>query len=140
MSDAFDLDSGVAKHSGLVPESACAQKQLQKRRATAPAPHKPTHTSYSHIRLVGRTGFVFGGRKVGSVLVALANFQNARGHDWSAIGGMAEFRWAKDYTTGGSPRIEASLGVQRKLFDHNSIHMFATGGAMFQRYYNEINV
>ncbi len=56
------------------------------------------------------------------------------------IGGMGEFRWSRDYSTGATPRLEASLAVQRKLFDHKSIHMFATGGVMFQRYYSEINV
>lgn len=56
------------------------------------------------------------------------------------IGGMGEFRWSRDYSTGTNPRLEASLNVQRKLFDRKAMHMFATGGVMFQRYYNEINV
>jgi hypothetical protein len=56
------------------------------------------------------------------------------------IGGMGEFRWSRDYSTGYNPRFEASVSAQRKLFDHRSIHMFATGGVMFQRWYNEINV
>jgi hypothetical protein len=56
------------------------------------------------------------------------------------IGGMGEFRWARDYTTGATPRLEASLNVQRKLFDRGAMHMFLTGGVMFQRYYNEITV
>jgi hypothetical protein len=60
--------------------------------------------------------------------------------DNQSIGGMGEFRWVKDRFTINSPRIEASIGIQKKLFDHNHIHMFATGGAVFQRYYNEINV
>ena len=60
--------------------------------------------------------------------------------DNQSIGGMGEFRWAKDRFTISSPRIEASLGVQKKLLDHNHIHLFATGGVMFQRYYDEINV
>lgn len=56
------------------------------------------------------------------------------------IGGAGEFRWSRDYSTGVNPRLEASLSVQRKLFDHKAMHVFATGGVMFQRYYNEINV
>jgi hypothetical protein len=56
------------------------------------------------------------------------------------IGGMGEFRWSRDYTYNTTPRLEASLGVQRKLFDRKAIHMFATGGVMFQRYYSSINV
>jgi len=56
------------------------------------------------------------------------------------IGGIGEFRWSHDYSNGTNPRLEASLGVQRKLFDHKAVHVFATGGAVFQRYYNEINV
>lgn len=56
------------------------------------------------------------------------------------VGGMAEFRWSKDYTYNTVPRIEASLAYQQKLFDHKAVHMFATGGVMFQRYYSEINV
>lgn len=56
------------------------------------------------------------------------------------IGGIGEFRWSRDYSTGSNPRLEASIGIQKKLFDRKAIHMFATGGAMFQRYYNEINV
>jgi hypothetical protein len=60
--------------------------------------------------------------------------------DDQRIGGMGEFRWSRDFRTGANPRLEASISAQRKLFDHNAIHMFATGGVMFQRYYNEINV
>ncbi len=60
--------------------------------------------------------------------------------DDQRIGGVGEFRWSRDFTTGANPRLEASIAAQRKLFDHNAIHMFATGGVMFQRYYNEINV
>jgi hypothetical protein len=60
--------------------------------------------------------------------------------DNQSIGGMGEFRWVKDHFTITSPRVEASLGVQKKLFDHKAIHVFATGGAMFQRYYNQVNV
>jgi len=56
------------------------------------------------------------------------------------IGGSGEFRWSRDYTTGANPRIEASISLQKKLFDRGAIHLFATGGVMFQRYYNEINV
>jgi hypothetical protein len=56
------------------------------------------------------------------------------------IGGIGEFRWSRDYLTGANPRIEGSIALQKKLFDRNHIHMFATGGATFQRYYNEINV
>ncbi|MEI9921772.1 MAG: hypothetical protein WDO14_23720 [Bacteroidota bacterium] len=55
-------------------------------------------------------------------------------------GVTGEFRWARDYTTNRTPRIEGSIFYQQKLFDHGVIHMFATGGVQFQRYYNEINV
>lgn len=57
-----------------------------------------------------------------------------------AIGGTGEFRIARDYDTGVNPRIEASVGVQRRLFERNVMHVFVIGGVMFQRYYNEINV
>jgi hypothetical protein len=60
--------------------------------------------------------------------------------DDQRIGGMGEFRWSRDFSTGANPRLEASVNVQKKLFDHNAIHMFVTGGVLFQRYYNEINV
>jgi hypothetical protein len=60
--------------------------------------------------------------------------------DDQRMGVMGEFRWARDYTTGRNPRLEGSIAFQRKLFDHKAIHMFATGGVTFQRYYNEINV
>lgn len=56
------------------------------------------------------------------------------------FGGYGEFRWAKDQFTITSPRIEGSMGVQKKLFDRNLMHVFATGGVTFQRYYNEVNV
>lgn len=56
------------------------------------------------------------------------------------MGGMAEFRWSRDYEANTVPRIEASLNYQQKLFDYKAVHMFATGGLMFQRYYSEINV
>jgi hypothetical protein len=55
-------------------------------------------------------------------------------------GVMGEFRWARDYVTNRTPRIEGSIFYQQKLFDHGAIHMFATGGVMYQRYYNQINV
>lgn len=55
-------------------------------------------------------------------------------------GVMGEFRWARDYATNRNPRLEGSIFYQQKLFDHKAIHMFATGGVQFQRYYNEINV
>ena len=55
-------------------------------------------------------------------------------------GVMGEFRWARDYVTNRNPRLEGSIFYQQKLFDHGVIHMFATGGVMYQRYYNEINV
>ncbi len=57
-----------------------------------------------------------------------------------AIGGIGEFRWSRDYTTGANPRLEGSIAIQKRLFDRNHLHLFATGGATFQRYYNEINV
>jgi hypothetical protein len=53
---------------------------------------------------------------------------------------ISEFRWARDYTTNTNPRLEGSIAFQRKLFDRGAIHMFATGGVQFQRYYNQINV
>lgn len=55
-------------------------------------------------------------------------------------GVMGEFRWSRDYITNKNPRLEGSVFYQQKLFDHKAIHMFATGGIVYQRYYNEINV
>lgn len=60
--------------------------------------------------------------------------------DSQSFGGTGEFRWAKDKFTITSPRIEGSVGVQKKLFDRGIMHVFATGGVTFQRYYNEVNV
>lgn len=60
--------------------------------------------------------------------------------DDQRVGVSGEFRWARDYYTGRNPRLEGSIFLQRKLFDHRTIHLFATGGVSFQRYYNEINV
>lgn len=56
------------------------------------------------------------------------------------FGGMGEFRWSRDYQSNTNPRLEASLGLQRRLIDRGVFHVYATAGAMFQRYYNEINV
>lgn len=56
------------------------------------------------------------------------------------IGGTGEFRIATDYNTGMNSRIEVSAGVQRRLFERSVMHVFAIGGVMFQRYYNEIDV
>jgi hypothetical protein len=55
-------------------------------------------------------------------------------------GVTGEFRWSRDFTTNRNPRLEGSVFYQQKLFDHKAVHMFATGGVMFQRYYNEISV
>lgn len=56
------------------------------------------------------------------------------------FGGMGEFRWTRDYLSNTNPRLEASIGLQRRLVDRGAFHVYATAGAMFQRYYNEINV
>lgn len=78
----------------------------------------------------------FGGGKTFSESAVSLSLTN----DSQKFGGNAEFRWARDYVTGATPRIEASLFVQKKLFDAGAIHMFATGGAVFQRYYSQYNV
>jgi hypothetical protein len=57
-----------------------------------------------------------------------------------SLGCMTEFRLAKDYSTITIPRFEGSVGVQKKLFDRNATHLFVTGGLVFQRYYNKVNV
>ncbi|HZY82078.1 MAG TPA: hypothetical protein VFE50_21285 [Cyclobacteriaceae bacterium] len=57
-----------------------------------------------------------------------------------SIGGFGEIRWAQDHETGKMPRLEGSFNLQRRLIDKNKMHVFATGGMMFQRYYNDINV
>lgn len=75
------------------------------------------------------------GRTFNESVVGLSVMNNNQ-----SIGGMGEFRWSRDFATGSNPRLEASVAIQKKLFDYRAIHMFATGGAMFQRYYNEINV
>lgn len=64
---------------------------------------------------------------------------SVRGND-QQLGGSAEYRWARDYTTGAMPRQEWSLFMERKLFDRGALHGFATGGLIFQRYYSHLNV
>lgn len=60
-----------------------------------------------------------------AALIVLGNSQK--------IGGMMEFRWSE-------PRKEASAQVQYKLFSAKSIQAYATGGVVFQQYYENINV
>lgn len=49
------------------------------------------------------------------------------------IGGTAEFRVSE-------PRWEWSAHVRYKLFDKGILHGFATGGLIYQRYYQSINI
>lgn len=51
-----------------------------------------------------------------------------------------EFRFAKDYSTGATPRLELNLRVNHKIFEKGRIEGFWTVGGIYQRYFNEVNV
>jgi hypothetical protein len=54
--------------------------------------------------------------------------------------GNAEFRIAKDYSTGATPRIEGNLRFNYRILKTNNLNGYAMAGAIFQNYYGETNV
>lgn len=51
-----------------------------------------------------------------------------------------EYRFAKDWDTGANPRREFSGYYQHQLFSSGVLHGYATIGAVYQKYYNTIEV
>lgn len=51
-----------------------------------------------------------------------------------------EFRIAKDYKTGATPRTEGSIKVNYKLFDVSNFSTIVNGGFIYQNYYNSIDL
>ncbi|MEZ4883338.1 MAG: hypothetical protein R3E32_01285 [Chitinophagales bacterium] len=58
----------------------------------------------------------------------------------ASITSNAEFRIAKDYSTGATPRLELNLRVNQKIFEKGRIVGYWTVGGIYQRYFNQINV
>ncbi len=52
----------------------------------------------------------------------------------------AEFRFAKDYSTGSTPRLELNLRLNHKILETGRIKGYWTVGGIYQRYFNEVNV
>lgn len=52
----------------------------------------------------------------------------------------AEFRIAKDYFTGATPRLELNLRLNHKILETGRITGYWTIGGIYQRYFNEVNV
>ncbi len=57
-----------------------------------------------------------------------------------SITSNTEFRFAKDYSTGATPRLELNLRVNHKVFEKGRIAGYWTVGGIYQRYFNEVNV
>ncbi|MGB0931337.1 MAG: hypothetical protein ACPGVB_11200 [Chitinophagales bacterium] len=51
-----------------------------------------------------------------------------------------EFRIAKDYSTGATPRLEFNVRLNQKIFEKGRIVGYWTVGGIYQRYFNEVNV
>jgi cellulase/cellobiase CelA1 len=51
-----------------------------------------------------------------------------------------EYRFSKNWDTGVNPRRELGVQYQHQLFCTRKLHGYATVGAVYQRYYNTINV
>jgi hypothetical protein len=51
-----------------------------------------------------------------------------------------EYRFSKDWNTGLNPRREFSVQYQHEIFNTGKLHGYATLGAVYQRYYNTIDV
>lgn len=51
-----------------------------------------------------------------------------------------EYRFSKDWDTGVNPRREFSAQYQHEIFNTGKLHGYATLGAVYQRYYNSIDV
>lgn len=56
------------------------------------------------------------------------------------LGGSLEYRVAKDFETDVTPRREISASVERQIFSSGVFHGVATLGAVYQRYYSDVNV
>lgn len=54
--------------------------------------------------------------------------------------GNAEFRIAKDYSTGATPRIEGNLRFNYRIFSAGNFNGYIMAGAIFQNYYLETYV
>jgi hypothetical protein len=52
----------------------------------------------------------------------------------------AEFRIAKDYYTGETPRMEGNLRFNHRILQANHIDAYAMAGAILQQYYSSTNV
>ena len=52
----------------------------------------------------------------------------------------AEFRIAKDYDTGATPRTEGSLRFNLRFFDTESIVGYITLGGTYQNYYSSVDI
>lgn len=68
-----------------------------------------------------------------------AFIMNVHAPDQSKLIGF-EYRFAKDWDTGVNPRNEFSIQYQHELFNKGKLHGYASAGAVFQRYYNSINI
>jgi hypothetical protein len=51
-----------------------------------------------------------------------------------------EYRFAKDWNTGANPRREMSVQYQHQVFSTGALHGYFSAGAVYQRYYNSIEV
>ncbi|MFK7904699.1 MAG: hypothetical protein AB8B69_06225 [Chitinophagales bacterium] len=51
-----------------------------------------------------------------------------------------EFRLAKDYNTGATPRLELNLKLNRKIYEKGRIVGYWSVGGIYQRYFNQVNV
>jgi hypothetical protein len=68
-----------------------------------------------------------------------AFIMNVHAPDQSKLLGF-EYRFAKDWDTGETPRTEFSAQYQHELFSSGVWHGYATAGVVFQKYYSSINV
>jgi hypothetical protein len=64
---------------------------------------------------------------------------NVHAPDQSKVIGF-EYRFAKDWSTGINPRREFSVQYQHQLFKTGIFHGYTTAGAVYQKYYNSIEV
>ena len=51
-----------------------------------------------------------------------------------------EFRFAKDYSTGATPRLELNVRANHKIFEKGRIVGYWSVGGIYQRYFNEVNI
>jgi len=52
----------------------------------------------------------------------------------------AEFRIAKDYETGATPRAEGNLRFNYKVLDNKNLYGYVTAGCIYQNYYNSVDL